>query len=478
MGQKQESPTLYHWVADKVQAMVLNGTFSPGEKIPSLRALAGTLSVSVNTVREAYMLLESRGVVAARPQAGFFVASPQELPRHPAWTKPAPTDVTVPEIMRQVLADTVNPDIVSLSAATTSPEYLPVSDLQRAFVHSIRYRPVESLTYQFGDITRPLRAHIVKRLLAAGIEAHPDDLIITSGSMESVAMALLTVCRRGDTIAIESPAYFFFFRLVEHLGLRVVEVPTDPVSGMEIDVLEYVFSNHDIRAVLCAPNFNNPTGSVMPDDQKERLVRLASDAGAAVIEDDLYGELYFNGQRPLSLAAFDRDGTVVHCGSVSKILASGLRIGWALGGRWGADIAHLKELVSVSPPAPSVQALTEYLDTGKFDRYLRSFRTKVSDNMYRLAALVREEFPLGTRVTQPTGGLTLWAELPQWVDTLVLYHRARERGISLAVGPMFTLTRDFHQFLRLNAGHLGKAEERAIREVGRLLGDMAKEVPW
>ncbi len=457
--------------------MVDEGLYRPGDKIPSLRGLSTSLSVSVNTIREAYLLLESRGTLEARPQTGFFVSVPVELPRHPQVEEPVPTEVSVPDIVHQVMADSVNPDINSLALALTDPELLPLADVERSLVHALRYHPLESLGYQFDTYTSGLRTHIARRMMAAGARVTPEELVITAGCMEAVSLSLLATCSREDTVAIESPAYFIFYRLMERLGLRIVEIPTDPMTGMQLDVLEYVLGTHSVKAILCTSNFSNPSGSLMPDDRKERLITLASSAGAALIEDDIYGEVHFGVKRPAPLASFDTDGTVIHCSSVSKTVSPGLRIGWVRGGRWGDDIARLKATFSVSSPAPSVQALTGYLDSGRFDRHLRRLRHRLNDNMCRLVNLVREEFPEGTRLTNPSGGLTTWVELPEMVDTIELYRKARSRGISIAVGPMFTMSRDYHQFLRLNAGKLGSVEERALMTIASLCREAAGVAP-
>lgn len=467
------SEVLYRKVADRMQSAIEVGTYVPGDRVPSLRELSRTFSVSLNTAREAYSLLESRGVLQARPQAGFYVAPPVSLPRHPKMTRPKPKVVGVSDMVHEAMNDASNPQIVSLAVAATDHALLPMADLERSMVRSIRYRPEQSTRYQFGDDTRELRNHIAKRMLGAGVQAHPDDIAISAGCLEAVSLALLATCRPGDTIAVESPVYFVFYRLVERMRLRVVEIPTDPTTGMQLDVLEYVLDQHPVKAILCIPNFSNPTGSLMPTAAKQRLVALAQRAQVALIEDDIYSELHFSERRPSALLSYDSDGTVIHCSSISKTIAPGLRIGWVSGGRWHSDIVRLKAVSSVCAAAPSVQAVSEFFGTGRYDRHLRRLRHKFQDNMARLVCLALESFPQGTRLTRPTGGMTLWAELPEQIDTIALYRRAREENISLAVGPMFTLSRDFHHFLRLSAGRVGPREERAVRRVADIMNQQA-----
>ena len=459
---------LYRRVADRIQSMIEAGTFKAGDRVPSLRSLSSKLSVSVNTVREAYMVLESRGILEAKPQTGFFVLPPIDLPHHPVIKQPRPTRANVREIIYEVLTDNLDPEITSLAVAVTDPLMLPLAELERAIVHSVRYNQEAAMRYQFDPDTEELRTQIAIRMLDSDVQVRADQLAITSGGLEAVSLALSAICKTGDTIAIESPTYFVFFRLAEAMGLNLVEIPTSPSTGMNLDVLEYVLSEHSIKAIVCTPNFSNPTGSLMPDELKERLVQMAASREVPIIEDGVYGELYFRNTKPSALASFDREGNVVYCSSFSKTIAPGLRLGWVMGGRRHDTIQRLKVISSISAAAPSVQSVTSLLQTGRYDRHLRRLRRGMQANMLRLIGVVLESFPAGTRITRPGGGLSVWVELPKEIDTLRLYTKAREENISLAVGPMFTLSRDFHQFLRLSAGQLRGDEERALRSVGAM----------
>lgn len=464
---------VYRRVADSIQAMIDEGTYEPGDRLPSLRDLSRSLSVALNTVREAYLVLESRGEIEARPQSGFYVARPSSIPLHPPRPRPEPSAVSATDMIHQLMTDAQRPEFTNLALALPDPDLLPLRELERALVHVARYRPEALAAYQFADQTRELRGHIARRLHMAGVTRTPDEIGVSAGCMEAVSLALLVTCSAGDTIAMESPAYFSFRLLAAGLGLRVVEVPSHPARGLLPEVLEYVLDNHDVRAILCAPNFNNPTGALMPDDDKRRIVALAGARGIDLIEDDIYGETAFDGSRPTSLMAFDDEGVVIHCSSFSKTLGPGFRIGWFAGGRRHDQMLRLKEISSLSVSAPSVQAVTRFLAAGGYDRHLRRYRRKLYESKVRLSATIRESFPEGTRLTCPAGGMVVWVQLPRQIDSTKLYGACRDEGICIAAGPLFTESRDFHHFVRFSAGRFGAPEEQALRVVGAIARRLA-----
>lgn len=217
------------------------------------------------------------------------------------------------------------------------------------------------------------------------------------------------------------------------------------------------------------PNFQNPLGSLMPEDSKKALVALLAEREIALIEDDAYGELYFGAKKPLPAKAFDTQGLVMHCGSFSKCLAPGYRVGWVAGGRFARKIEQLRLMYTLSPAIPSEAAIAAYLNQGGFDRHLRRMRSALIGYQAIAVKAVQDHFPVGTRMAVPQGGYFLWLELPKTVDTLELHAQARERRISLAPGPLFSADRRFTHCLRLNYGHGGDARfVPALRTVGEL----------
>lgn len=282
-------------------------------------------------------------------------------------------------------------------------------------------------------------------------------------------LALLSLCSPGDTVAIESPAYFSFIQQLERLKLNGIEVPTTQSEGMSLEALQYALEHEHVRACLLTANFSNPNGSLMPDSNKRRLIALLAEHGVPLIEDDIYGDLYHNGdERPRSVKAFDETGEVLLCSSFSKTLCPGYRVGWIVPGRHQRTIEQTKMTLSIASSAPGQMALAAYLQTGSYVRHLRTIRRRYASSVAAVADAVGRSFPEGTRVTRPKGGLVLWVELPAPFDSIQLYEEARKQGISIAPGPIFSLTGKFQNAIRINAATWSPEIERAIETLGEL----------
>jgi DNA-binding transcriptional MocR family regulator len=270
-------------------------------------------------------------------------------------------------------------------------------------------------------------------------------------------------------IAVESPTYFSVLQLIEQLGMLALEVPTDPSEGMHLDSLEERLRERRVKAVISVANFANPTGALMPDANKRRLVEMLSERQIPLIEDDINGELFFSAVRPANAKRFDTDGWVLTCASFSKTLAPGYRVGWVLPGRFKdavigyrvgwvlpgrfKDAVIKAKQVSTSATASLPQlAIAEFLRTGSYDRHLRRLRSAYREQVECVRNTVGELFPGGTRITRPQGGMVLWVELPRGVDSVELFNKALAAGVSITPGPLFSPTRKFKNYLRITCG--------------------------
>jgi DNA-binding transcriptional MocR family regulator len=255
--------------------------------------------------------------------------------------------------------------------------------------------------------------------------------------------------------------------------LKVLEIPADPREGMSLEVLEYAIRQNPVRACIGLLTFNNPLGSLMPGQRKRQLVELLASREIALIEDDVYGDLAFGANRPPAAKAYDRDGLVLLCSSFSKTLAPGYRVGWILPGRFQPEVERLKSLFNIATAVPTQLGIAGFLAEGAYDRHLRTVRRAYARQVARVREAVGHHFPAGTRVTRPEGGFVLWVEMPESVDSLRLYQKALQKGISVAPGTIFTLGDKFRNCIRLSAACWSERIERAIETLGGLAGRMA-----
>src|SRR5260370_24954623 len=289
---------------------------------------------------------------------------------------------------------------------------------------------VASHSYEAPPGNRALRVQLARRAIEAGCTLSPDDIITTVGATEALNLCLRAVAKPGDVIAIESPAFFGILQIIESLGMKVCEIPTFPRHGICLDELEARLKCCRVKACLFTLNFSNPLGSCMPDEKKQRLVEMLSKRQIPLIEDDIYGNLTFGPKRPKVAKAYDTDGWVLHCDSFTKTLSPGFRVGWVAPGRFKAKVEFLK-FVSTSATASLPQmAVGDFLQNGGYDHHLRRIRRLYATQMELMSQAVGRWFPEGTKITRPTGGMSLWVELPAHVNLLDVYHPAISEKIS------------------------------------------------
>ncbi|MEW5721663.1 MAG: PLP-dependent aminotransferase family protein [Thermodesulfobacteriota bacterium] len=474
-GQTGHKEFIYEKVAGEIAHLIEAGTFKPGDRIPSVRQLSGRKKVSVTTVLQAYYLLEDQGLIEARHQSGYYVRprSHRGLPE-PGISSPGsdPSRVSVHELVMMVLRDGQNPDLVQLGVAIPNPALLATKKLNRIMASVARRLGDQSGLYFFPPGCEALRVQIARRSLAVGVDLSPDDVVITSGCFDAVTLCLRAVCRPGDTVAIESPTYYGTLQGVEALGLQVLEIPTHPRDGMSLDALRFAVENTPVNACLVITNFNNPLGSCMPEEKKKELVDLLAGHDIPLIENDVSGEIYFSGQRPGVAKAYDREGLVMLCSSFSKVLSPGYRVGWVVPGRFKQTIELLKFTSTLAAATLPQLAIAQFLASGGYDHHLRHVRRVYAQSVAAMSQAVRHYFPPGTRVTRPAGGYVLWIELPPQVDSLELYKKALQAGITLAPGPIFSARQQYRNFIRLNAAYWSETAQNAIKQLGELIAQL------
>jgi DNA-binding transcriptional MocR family regulator len=466
---------LYENVASRIGGMIESGTYQAGDRLPSVRELSRHMQVSVNTVMSAYVRLESLQLIEARPQSGYFVRSRVLEPRagkasaREIESKP----VVIADRQMRIIRSLGSRSLVPLGTGAPNADLLPIVRLNRMLAAQVRKHPAESVSYAPPAGLMRLRQQIAKRLVASGCTVAAEDIIVTSGCVEAVTLALQAACEPGHTVAIASPVYYSFLNLIQWLGLNVLEIPACPREGLNLDMLAYALRRNPVHACIVIANFNNPLGSVMPDDAKRRLAEMAAKHKFALIENDVYGDLSFAAARPPSIKAFDRDGWVIQCSSFSKTLAPGYRTGWMVPGRFQQKAQMLKQLFNVATSSPAQLAIAEFLANGGYDRHLRRLCRTYAQQVAHVRNAIGRYFPAGTRVTRPEGGSVLWVEMPETVDACLLYERALERGIGIAPGPLFTTGSDFTNCVRLSAVFWDSRVENAIRITGELAAELA-----
>ena len=463
----------YIRLANELEKKIRTGDFPIGEKLPSIRGLHRRTGVSITTAYQAMIELEKRNLVEVRPKSGFFVngkaLNQLKLPDTGKQSGGA-VHASVNELAAAIVEDMTKETVVQFGGAAPSYKLLPGKMIHRAIRRLVAADARETLTYEppQGDIG--LRREIAKRMMGTTGNISAEEIIITNGCLEAVALCLRSVTRPMDTVAVESPVFHGFLQLMEDFRLKVLEIPASPSYGVDLEFLGHALETHDIKAFISVPTINNPQGYVMEEQDKQDLVAVLSERGIPIIEDGIYSDLQFNSVAGRTLKSYDKKGMVLYCSSFSKTLAPGLRIGWTAPGRYYPVVKRLKVNTSIMCPGLNQRVIADILKTGFYDRHIRRLTNTLKIQMNKTAMAVGEYFPDDTAITDPAGGLLLWVQLNPSIDCMAVYREAIKESISILPGTLCSTSDRYKNCIRLSCGFpFNEEAERGIRKLGRII---------
>ena len=453
---KTNDAFLYQQVIDLVRENIDSGTLLPGDRLPSLRKMSSSTGVSVPTVRQAYIELEAQRQVESRPQSGFYVRhrSANPMVRPARSTVARPISLNCRPLMERVYDGINHSGLVPLGIANPSMAKPAAKTLHRAMKRIMARAENSSLGYAATTGEVSLRRQIAYHYLdTTSAVVEPDSICITNGGQEALLLALKAVASPGDVVAVETPTYHGLLELIDSLGMLAIEVETCPEEGVTVADLERVLIQHPVKACMFSTTLGNPLGVTMPDKDRLTLVALLEEHDVTLIEDDVYGDLRFDGVRPTPAAFLQSNARIITCGSFSKTAAPGYRIGWVVSNHYSAEIARLKRSFSCSSGLLQQLTLADFMASGDYNRHLKKLRAVLKQNSERMSALVEQHFPQNTRTSKPVGGSVLWLELPENVNAESLFDDAIVAGISIAPGHIFSPCSCYKNFIRLSFGH-------------------------
>jgi DNA-binding transcriptional MocR family regulator len=466
--------TLYTLLAESLEEQLRSGVFQANEKLPSLRKFAEQRSVSISTAQMAYNQLEDRGLIEVRPKSGYYVRHISNVQFETPKIKVSPQKpniVTTSELVMDVMRNSGNPNYVNFAAASPGTDFPILQQVKKSFTQTARNRDFLGNGYCLTKGEECLRRALAQRANDAGIRITPEEIIISSGCQSAIGLCLKVLCKPGDIVAVESPSYYGLLQLIESMGLKVIELPSDPVTGLSVDALRLALEQWPVKTILGVPNYNNPLGAVMPIESKKAVIELINQYQISFIEDDIYGELGYDESRPPAVKAYDSDGRVLLCSSASKMLEPQLGVGWIMPGQFMKEIEYERFLSSSNQFCLPQIVIGETMAKASFDRHIRQARKTYQQRRDRLFDLISAHFPENIRVSTPQGGFVAWIELPRSLDATDLYLRAKEVGIVISPGAIFSSNPSkYKHSIRLSyAQAWTKERDQAIQTLGNLI---------
>lgn len=468
MVKEKTKKHIYEEIAESIASQINSGAYSTGDKVPSVRKLSKSLGVSTKTVEQSYILLESQGLIQAKPQSGYFVTE-KLLPEIEFNNKgPVINNYQCDELIAKLYKGARKPGVVHLGPAYPSTSILPLKKLSQITASIARENNPKTISYEFPPGNLDLRQQIAQRSSEWGKFFSPEELIIVHGVTEAMNIALKVIAKPGDYLITESPTSFATLQIIEGFGMKALELPTHPKNGIDLASVRKALNTYEnIAGIFLCPTNSNPLCSTMSEENKKELYELFADRDIPILEDDVYGELYFQEERPKPIKAFDEKGIVIYMSSFSKSIAPGYRVGYTYPGRYYEEMTKHKILTSYTTNSLSQMVIAEFLQSGGYDRCLRNLRKQYKEQVDIFSELVSKHFPEGTKVSRPQGSFFLWIELPDKIDSEDFYDKAIEQNISIAPGAMFTTSKNFNNFIRISCSQsISNEIVTAIKKLG------------
>ncbi len=461
MLKEAKSGTRVLMVMAAIRQRIAGRSLTSGDKLPSIRSFAGTMQVSTSTVVEAYDRLVAEGVIQSRPGSGFYVAS-QAAPLALSEIGPKLDRAIDPFWVSRQSLEAGDTDLKP-GCGWLPPSWLPQDGVRRALRTLSRADGPALADYGAPLGLPPLRQLIARRMGDRGIEASPDQIMLTESGTQAIDLLCRFLAEPGDTVLVDDPCYFNFHALLRAHRARIVSVPYTP-AGPDMELFAQALQEHRPRLYITNSAIHNPTGATLSPVTAHRVLKLAEQFGLTIIEDDIFAD--FEHTFAPRLAAFDGLERVIHIGSFSKTLSASARCGFiAARPDWIEGLIDLKIATSFGGGRLAAELVLNVLRDGSYRKHIEGLRLRLSRAMgevnTRLKSLGIEPW------LEPQAGMFLWSQLPDGIDAADVAREALAENIVLAPGNAFSLSQSATGFLRFNVsqsqdGRVFEALRKAI----------------
>lgn len=460
-----------------IEEQINKGILQSGDRLPSVREVKRRYHLSTSSVQSGYEHLIIKGLVESRPRTGYFIARFQreDVPEIRTSLLPVAKDTVFTKNVMLTSARGKPSESSSFNAAAPGDLLVAQKLILRTMQEVIREKGASLLRYYPSDGLPELKNEIARHMRLYGCLFNPEELIITDGALQALTIALGAVTHSGDVVAVESPCVFSVLETIKSLDLKIVEIPVHYRDGFDTDYFKKVCMRNNIKAVVVTPNFHNPTGILMSDEAKKKLLHVALEYQVPIIENDIYGDLYFEGKRPSCIRNFDTTGLVMTFSSYSKTLAPGIRLGWLYAGRFFSRSERLRFGLGRSVSPIYQELMLKLLQKNAYERHLRSFRKKLSEQAFQLLDALRRFFPETSYFQRPQGGYSIWGQLPKETDMKAFYGYCETYKILFTPGTTFSLDDEYsHHFRIVFAEHINSESFALLEDAGNKVKELIR----
>lgn len=444
---RQSGIPLYQQIGAYLRQAILSGNLTADTRLPACRQLAHDLGVNRTTVENAYAELEADGLVFSRMGSGTYVLPQNPIPfipknsaaALPLWQQSLRSEHIMPrsDTADELLAAGGHPHPISFASGVSDARQFPSEEFRRIIQTVMRRDQIAALEYGERNGYAPLREGIAQILASQGLQAHPENILITAGSQQAIFLVSQVLLKAGDIVLVEDPTYSGAIDLFRALGFQIVGVPMD-AQGMQVEKLETLLQQHHPRLIYTVPNFHNPTGTCLSSARRRQLIVLADRYNVPILEDDFVGDLRYEGHSQPSLKALDPGGQVIYVSTFSKMLMPGLRVGFIVAdGPVYDSLLNFKRVSDLATSTLIQRALDAYVTVGRYQAYLHRSRQVFRRRRDAMLAAIARHLPADVSFDVPKGGLFIWLRLPAPLAAGDLLTAACREGVSFSPGNFF-----------------------------------------
>lgn len=436
LDRKAKKP-LFKQLAEYIENGIGDGTFPPDKQLPSERYLAKELHVNRSTVVAAYDELESNGLIKRTRGSGTTISKDIwgiTKKRVPSWNRYVEAGSFLPNlpVAQKIRKEMSDHSLINLASGELSDDLFPNESLRN--ITSTRSF-IGNLGYDHPQGNKILRNTIVEHVQKfRGITSRPSSILITSGAQQALHLVVQCLLKPGDAVVLEEPSYHYSLPIFKSAGLKTYFLPVGD-AGINPDGLVSLHKKHQIKMVFLNPIFQNPTGTLLHEKKKKRILEISSELGIPVVEDDPYSLTSFSGERIPTLKSMDQNGNVLYISSLSKIVASGLRIGWIIGPKPVIErLSDAKQQIDFGHASFTQWIANDFLESDEFESHIRSLVIKLKNRRDQIVSSLSTFLQDQVEYSIPEGGIHIWCKIKRDVNEVQLLEESIKRGIIYAPG--------------------------------------------